>query len=493
MRRVVDTYGNHPSFVFFALGNELGRSVWSVTGRWIEAEKRYDPRHLYAAATAREITPWDDFADTHLLPGVGRVRDRVEPHNDWDYEEQYAAAPVPTFAHELGQWPTYPAWSEIQKYTGVLRAANLERCHRRAIEQGVADRDLEFRAASGALAVRLYKDQMESHLRTPSCQGFSTLSLQDYPGQGEALVGWLDAFFDPKGIVTPERFRRWCSAVVPLVRTPSYLIVAGEPIEVTAQVANYGPVDLVGATAVWRLTASADQVLANGTLPAQDVPTGEVTTLGRFTIDTGGLEVPAQVRLELRVTGADVSCVNDWDLWVYPDRAPVPAPAGVVVCDRPETARAALARGERVLLLAHDLGGKRNSRLASFKPVYWSAVYFPGAETLGGLVHDDHPALAGFPPGQVMTGSGSICATVGVALISASCLRTFARSCSRCRTSTATAGSAHSSSCGPRPAAGCSSVATTSSPTSTSARPRVNSAPVCSSTSPDRASLRSTR
>ena len=49
---------------------------------------------------------------------------------------------------------------------------------------------------------------------TPEFGGFFLLQLQDFPGQGEALVGLLDSFWNSKGILTPEEFRRWGHAVV---------------------------------------------------------------------------------------------------------------------------------------------------------------------------------------------------------------------------------------------------------------------------------------
>ncbi len=401
MRRVINTYGNHPSLVFFAIGNELGRSDWDVTSQWIKEEKLYDPRHLYAASTARAITPTDDFSDTHAVPKVGWVRDRVEPFNDWDYEKLYAKAPVPIIAHELGQWPTYPRWSEIGKFTGVVRARDLEDCQALAKKYGVIAQDEDFHRASGALAIRLYKDEMESHLRTPSCLGFSTLDMQDYPGQGEALVGWLDSFLDSKGIVTPERFRQWCNSTVPLARLPKYVFKTSESITGTAEVAHYGPVDFADAKSSWRLLDAGGTVLQAGQFPQAAIKTGGLATLGNFNIPLDKFKSPSQVRLQLQINAGNQTFTNDWDLWVFPDIAPVNQqvnePADVLVTNSLDDAKASLAKGQKVLLLAYKIGGKRNKLLANFKPVYWSQWYFPWSETLGALVQNQHPALANFP------------------------------------------------------------------------------------------------
>jgi beta-galactosidase len=398
LRRIEDAYGNHPSMVFVVIGNELGKSDWPVTGRWIADEKAYDPRHWYAASTARQITPADDFNDTHAVPKVGWVRDRVEAFNDWDYDALYAKAPVPIIAHELGQWPTYPRWSEFDAFTGVLVPRDFQAMHASAVALGTAEQDEPFHNASGALAVRLYKDEMESHLRTANCAGFSTLDMQDYPGQGEAMVGWLDSFYRSKGTVTPARFRQWCAPTVALARLPKYVFNAGEPITGSAEVAHYGPADLHGATSAWQLLADGGGVLAEGTFAPRDVPTGAVTPLGTFTVPPGVVHAPAHVRLTVSLAAGSTTATNDWDLWVMSDAGPATtAPADVVVTESADAARAGLAAGRRVLLMASKLGTKRNANLARFKPVYWSAWYFPGSETLGAIVHNDHPALAQFP------------------------------------------------------------------------------------------------
>ncbi len=398
MRRVLDTYGNHPSFVFFVIGNELGHSIWNVTGKWIGEEKAHDQRHLYAASTARAITPEDDFNDTHAVHDVGLVSDRLEPYNSWDYEDHYSRAPVPVIAHELGQWPTYPRWSSLKEYTGVLQPRNLERYKAEAKAQGIYDENEAFHLASNALALLLYKDEMESHLRTPDCLGYSTLDMQDYPGQGEALVGWLDAFYVPKGHITPKRFRRWNNSVVVLARLPSYVWRAGEPITGSSLLANYDRADFANVESGWRLLDRKGVLIKSGTFANVTSLAGKLTALGSFTIPTTPFRSASQVRLELFAKCNDKEFANDWDLWIYPALLqPATFPTSIVVTDSREDAAAALFVGKTVLLDAHAIGDKTNERIASFKPTYWSAAYFPGALTLGALIHSKHPALAEFP------------------------------------------------------------------------------------------------
>ncbi len=397
MRRVMNAYGNHPSFVLFTIGNEMGHYDHEVCDQWLKDIKTYDPRRFYAITTARRISPEDDFSVTHAIPNVGWCRDTIRPANNWDYETIYAQAPVPIIAHEVGQWPAFPTWDEIGKYTGVLRARNYEHFRDLAETNGVANLDHAFRAASGAVSQRLYKDEIESHLRTADCSGFDLLSIQDYSGQGEALVGWLDSFYDSKGIVTPERFRRWCSPTVPLARLDKYIYESGETLTARVDVAHYGPAALDNITASWSLRDRHGKILGQGKLAPATLPLSSVTTLGSFTAPLGECTVPYQARLEVKLDGT--AFANDWDIWVYP-AASTPDTGNVVVCDDLTAALNNLHDGRKVLFDAHQFGTKDNASYAKFKPAYWSAWMFQGQYTLGALVHQASSALAQFPTGD---------------------------------------------------------------------------------------------
>lgn len=395
LRRITDTYGNHPSFVFLVIGNELGKALWNVTGEWVKKEKEYDPRHLYAVSTARTITPYDDFNDTHQIPHGGRVVGKIEADNDWDYESAYRTAPVPIIAHELGQWPTYPRWSELHAYTGVLQPRNLERYREEAKRAGVFGQDERFHVASNALSLHLYKDEMESQLRTPDALGYSTLDMQDYPGQGEALVGWLDAFYRPKANVKPEMVRRWNNDVVALARLPSYVWTTNQTINGSAEVANHSFETLQALRAEWHLIDGKGHVVQRGQFQNTLLRAGEITSLGKFSIPLANIVHAGQYRFEVDVETANRSIKNGWDLWVYP--AHEQDTKDIVVTTSREIALADFFKGQSVLLDAHTLGDKTNSRIATFKPTFWSAEYFQGALTLGAVIHHQSAAFANFP------------------------------------------------------------------------------------------------
>ena len=70
----------------------------------------------------------------------------------------------------------------------------------------------------------MLKEDLEANLRTPYIYGFELLDLHDYLGQGTALVGILDPFWDSKGYVTPNEWRQFCDETVLLARIKSYCI-----------------------------------------------------------------------------------------------------------------------------------------------------------------------------------------------------------------------------------------------------------------------------
>ncbi len=402
MRRVVDTFGNHPSFCFLVIGNELGHSNFAVTGKWIEKIKQYDPRRLYAASTARKITPYCDFNATHNVPGIGWVRQHLESGTDWDYEDKYSRTKIPIIAHEIGQWPVYPDWDLCEKFTGVLRNTRLEKMREAAKKAGIFEQQAEFTRASGALNRLMYKDEIESFLRTPSCRGFQLLSMEDFQGQGEAYVGWLDMFWDSKGIVLPQDFRGYCAPRVALARLPKYTWTETETLSFGVVIRNDGPAPLEKPRVRWELRTPEKVVLRQGEVRGKAaIPAGSVVDLGRVEIPLEGILEPGRARrLELVLHLGGKPEKNTYPLWVYPEKDP-PLPAGnVLLSDKLDgDVLGTLERGGRVLLLASRLGDPSwNPKLAAWRPLYWSLAYFRGqAQTLGLLVRAGHPAFRFFP------------------------------------------------------------------------------------------------
>jgi len=398
IRRMADAYGNHPSFAFFCIGNEFGAaSDWDRINSLLEEAKRHDPRRLYTASTTRQRVPADDYWVTAHAPNKAPVRGIGPPHTDWDFSQAARSIDQPVIAHETGQRPVFPDYDDLlPKFTGPLKPYNMLRFRAQLAAAGMADQAKEFEWASARFQYVLYKAEHEAFLRTADYTGYELLMLNDFTGQSEALVGIVDPFWEPKGVVRAEEVRQWCGPVVPLARFDRYTWTRNETFTAAIEVANYGPADLDGATATWSLAAANGRIVAGGTLGPKDVPTGGLTSLGSVRAPLGALNRAAALTLRVTLGGAG----NQWTVWCYPPADDREKPGGVVVARRWHgTARETLARGGRVLLLAHGLQNPHTVH-THFPSLDWSAGWFPGGiETMGVCCKPDHPALADFPNG----------------------------------------------------------------------------------------------
>jgi hypothetical protein len=397
--RIVRAYGNHPSFMLLTHGNEpSGKGREAFLAGWVNFWKQRDSRRLVTSGSAYPQLPENQY---HVFAG-GRG-----PHG-WlgkDYLKDEQAFNVPVVVHEMGQWCVYPNFDEVRKYTGPLKPKNFDIFRDSLTEHGMFDQWRDFLRASGKLQVLCYKEEIEAALRTPGIGGFELLDLHDFPGQGTALVGVLDPFWDSKGYVTPAQYRRFCNATVPLTRVLKRVWTADETFSAEVEVAHFGPAPLENAVAAWKLVSADGQTLAKGEHAARTIPLGQSTPLGRISFPFASIRVirgspvqsaPHACKLVVGLKGTPFE--NDWNLWVYPSASEAAVPADVLVT--PALDLAALARldaGGRVLLLPSRLS-RMHPRL-DFEPIFWNRYMFhtQARQTLGLLCDPKNPALAKFP------------------------------------------------------------------------------------------------
>jgi hypothetical protein len=304
-------------------------------------------------------------------------------------------------SHEIGQWCVYPKLEERAKYTGYLKPKNFDIFADTLAAAGMADEAAAFVRASGKLQTLLYKEDIESALRTPGMGGFELLDLHDFPGQGTAPVGVLDAFWESKGYISASEYRRFCNATVPLARLDKRVFTTGETLRADLEVAHFGPAPITAARPEWRLLDAQGRAVRRGRLPARDLPVDNGTPLGRLELRLGGLEAPARYRLVLALAGTPFE--NDWDLWVYPPRVKVAVPPRVrLVHEIDAAAERELRAGGRVLLAIPPdrLRGDEQGRVElGFSSIFWNTAWTgrQPPHTLGILCDPAHPALAGFP------------------------------------------------------------------------------------------------
>ena len=390
-QRMVDTYGNHPSFCTMTLGNEYGGTSELLT-RWVDMLIQRDPRHLYSSASSAQTTAnrqWTESARGRGIHGADTLR---------DLREVVANDLRPTIGHEIGQWMYFPDFNEIKKWRGVMALKNFELIRDDLAKKHLLGLAPEYVAASGKFATLLYKEEIEVLLRTPGYGGFSLLDLHDYPTQGTALVGPLDPFWNSKGFVTPEVFRRYCSATVPLLRMPKRTYTSDETFAATADLAHYGPADLAAAQPVWSIKDEQGREVAAGKLPPVNAPTGRLTALGEFKASLANAPAPCKLTVSLGLQGTKI--VNDWDIWVYPASGTPPPPPDVVICKKWDSAKAALSAGKKVVFFAGSADTAQSLK-GRFLPVFWSPVWFPSQKpnTMGLLLDPKHPLFTQFPTG----------------------------------------------------------------------------------------------
>ena len=387
MRAIVDAYGNSPSFFSLAIGNELGSSNFRTIAGWLDELKRYDPRILCFGSTAREISAADDFEVTHLIPGIGMCRERLEPRNDWDYERTYSAAGLPVVAHEIGQWPVYPVWDELlPKFTGSLRPWNISRHYDTAKREGALRFVREYHEASAKLSRLIYKEEVESFLRTPSCSGLELLNIQDFTGQNEALVGWRDPFYDLKpAFRRMPAFNTVWGPVCFLARMEKFSWTVGETFRAKLEIRNLTDAPLPAGT---RYPYRLGELGGEMTLEREVAP-GGLATVGDVSLPLTADRAGGRIALAFGR--------NSWSFWVFPDEASCPFPQGVVRLENPADLPPALREGKTVLYT----GPSARSARGTFKPVYWSARWFTAdsvaSAALGTWFDAGHPALRGFP------------------------------------------------------------------------------------------------
>ena len=422
-KRILTTYGNHPSFVMFSLGTEIHGGRTNRASAVAEL-RRCDPTRLYVQGSNNEfghptLAEDDDYWTTartlgdsaeravrgsfaHADKPLGHIQ-RLRPATTYDYREAIKGVPMPVIGHEVGQYEVFPDFREIKKYTGVQKPWNLETFRCRLEAAGILDQADAFVAASGALAVQCYREEIETALRTPGFGGFQLLDLQDYPGQGTALVGILNAFMESKGLVSPEAWRNFCGPVVPLARMESYTWTNGQTFTAKIEVAQYGPTDLKKIPLTWALVDDHKNTVVQGELPARDYEQGLIPA-GVVMIPLDKLAAPDRYHLQLNL--GKTGCQNDYPLWVYPNQVDTAPSSAVVVRETWDSDTQALLRaGKTVLLLPSP--EKLSGIEGIFTSDFWCYPMFlsicegnkkpvaPG--TLGLLIDASHPALAAFP------------------------------------------------------------------------------------------------
>ncbi|MDE6095983.1 MAG: beta-glycosidase [Muribaculaceae bacterium] len=418
LNAIIKEYSHHPSFTMFALGNELWGDI-SLMKSFLEKANEINP-NLLVTYGSNIYLGWKGHLDgedflvtcrvgdsdgegyaTHARASFsfadaanGGLLNSHYPNSQMNFSHAISLSDVPVIGHETGQYQIYPDFNEIMKYDGVLRPDNLQEFARRAAEAGNMRKTRKFFKASGEWAARLYRADMEMNLRTPGMGGFQLLDLQDYPGQGTALVGILDAFMDSKGIISPDKWRESCDRITLLAELPKFCFTSGESVTVPIKVANFSAGNLGGGMIDWSTPFAKGQTRINH---------GEgLVDAGEIRLDIPETDKP--VKMSLEISSGDIS--NSYDIWIYP-RDVIKKVEEVIMTKDLEFALSSLARGEKVILCPDTATVKETSVGPLFTTDYWNYRMFrsicdkigkePSPGTLGLLINNRHEAFNLFP------------------------------------------------------------------------------------------------
>ena len=425
---ILENYSNHASFVMMALGNELSGSLDQMQ-KMVSHFRTINPNKLYAFGsnnylgtrgqvsgedyytTCRVGADTDTTFSTHTRASFsfadaydgGYVNGRY-PSTTVNYAGAISKCTVPVIGHEIAQYEIYPNYNEIRKYTGVLKPWNLEIFRKRIEEAGMADQAMQFFRASGAASMLCYRTDIEMAIRTPGFGGFQLLDLQDFPGQGSALVGILDAFMDSKGLVTPEEFSNYCNKVVPLLIMEKYCWENTETFNAKIQVANYSEKQLEKQVVNWELISEKGQKIGSGT-ENTEIPQGTVSDILSLKLPLSEIKTPQKLTLNIELAGTTFK--NSYPVWVYPENKNIEKPAETALTKTLEEAIQKLKAGEKVLFIPDHKKFESFTVGGLFTTDYWNYKMFKGISernnrpvspgTMGILTDPQHPLFKSFP------------------------------------------------------------------------------------------------
>lgn len=455
--RMLKFFGNHPSYCMMSLGNEL----WGSTDRLNEIlgiYKSKDKRHLYTQGSNNfqhfpTIVENDDFycgvrlSKDRLIRGsygmcdapLGHIQTdkpstskrydsiikpevRTESSSDLDengmVKIQYGTTmklvkaseadagfvpEIPIITHEIGQYETYPNFDEIEKYKGPLKARNFMLFKNRLEKKGLGELAKDYHFASGKLAVACYKEELESALRSRRLGGFQILDIQDFSGQGTALVGILDAFMDSKGLVTEKEWRAFCSETVLLAEFDSYVYESGDEFKAHLSVTHFGEDDIVGKYMSWSLRLDSE----NAASGCERISGGDnYYDVSDISFKIPEISKPCDMVLSLSLDGEDIE--NCYRIFVYPNNIKAELD-GVYIfesADDPQ-AKELLKDGKTVLITPKLKSDDENSIEGFYCQDFWCYPMFKSISlmmnkpvpvgTMGLLIDNKHKALSEFP------------------------------------------------------------------------------------------------
>lgn len=460
---ILKAFGNHPSFCMMSMGNELWGSKETLNDI-IGGYKAFDNRHLYTQGSNNfqwfpNVIENDDFfvgvrlAKDRLIRGSYAMCDAPlghiqtdKPAADHDYDSiirpvkkaqsaecaadgtvqiQYGTTMktvkaseadadfipnVPIVTHEIGQYETYPDFREIEKYTGSLKARNFEVFRERLDAKGLLPLAQDYFECSGKLARACYKEEMEAVFRSRLLGGFQILDIQDFSGQGTALVGMLDAFMDNKGIITDKEWREFCNDIVLLGRFDKYTYTLGEDFKAHIEAVNYSDKSINSSVLEWSVSYADGEVIDSGKAEISEKADENYTDICDISVKLPAAAKSNKLVFKIALSGTEIC--NTYELELIPDVKSVELNGAYIFESVNDKAEKLLKDGKTVLIVP-DLSKLENSIEGFYCQDFWCYHMFAiisrmmekpePVGTMGLLIDNKHPALAEFPSEKYST------------------------------------------------------------------------------------------
>ena len=473
LTQIILTLANHPSFVMLTLGNELQASEKGHERMRIllNIAKELDNTRLYAEGSnvhygEQECEPDSDFYTSQKYLGTelrgtfsdmeGHINNQY-PNTKTNYNaaikrirEQYQK---PIFSFEAGQYEILPDFDELDDFKGITIPDNLKLIQNKVIENGLCKDWKKYVEATGEIALLSYREEIEAAMRTDDLSGISLLGLQDFPGQGTALVGMLNSHMQPKpyNFAKAERFECFFRAQLPLLLLSKYTYEWDECIEADVIIANYGKIDITGELEYKLISVAKNAVVSNDIHNVTDLISadndisviktdaiseekglainleitsekpsldsnmfediilegkisetvcmiGKNTYIGTIKIPLSKISIdrlPAKFMLEIKI--ADI--FNSYPVWIYPKNEPV-CPVNIYETKVLDNRACEILENGGTVYLSPDSTKEQlpNSIKAQFTTDFWSVGTFPTQEGgMGQYIDTTHPIFNKFP------------------------------------------------------------------------------------------------
>jgi beta-galactosidase len=437
LKRVIAELNEHPSFIFLSLGNELiSHEGHEALNKLVNLCRRLDPTRLYTDNTGFGHLPAHDREGDYYIPTLNHhppiTTDYAGTPNTFeDYQMITSQSSKPIIGHEHGQFTMYVRPQEEEKYKGVLHPHWLKTTMETLKSKQLLNRVDDYIEASGKLQARAYKENIERARRTDGLAGVQLLDIRDFPGQGHATTGVLDAFWDSKGTISPEEFRSFNDEVVLLMRSFTRTLYAGEKLQVTIDVSNFSTTVFSNDTLTWKLLGD-QTVYYTGSMTISEAASGKVSTLGVIELPTPTGKSQT-LTLKVQLTNGDQVIKNEWEFWTY-QRPILHKKVSRIWSDIPELRSSIfganyngkigmegfsykeakgielaisdhlspeflqfLLDGGKAWIMARE-GNQFDEVKTRYLPIFWNYIWFPSqvGTTMGMIIHD-HPSLKEYP------------------------------------------------------------------------------------------------